>query len=531
MVQSSTAADDSASLRQQTRKRLAVELDAMELHRSFGVRDRLARAAELEATAISANDMLSAMRARLVHADMLQRVGEMPRAVELAVEVHRWAMAEQAHLLLARSHLVLSTMFEVIGEPASSLDHAVRGMDLVDEHATPRRRGELVMRLADALAFSGLAHQARRRYAEAGYLFGSINDRELSLIVLNNTAVLESEQGNAIEAAQAARKLQRTATAHEMNADFAETIARAHLVAGDLPAAEAAARLGQELMLEHGDTTAIAPAELSMTLAEILLASGRVEAAQAELDDCRTICEQRGLAGMGARALELQARLHAARNDFRAAYDTYREFHAATVALHSQQQETAARSREAVLRTTEALRNAEHFRIEARVDPLTDLYNRRFVNEVLPQWLAQHAEQPGTTLAVALLDLDHFKDVNDRFSHATGDQVIHVAARTFAQLVGGSSDVSFIARIGGEEFLLVDRQRGRHGVAELVERLRRVLAERDWSDVAAGVNVTLSAGIAFAQHGDTVGALLERADQQLYAAKAAGRNRVMPSTV
>lgn len=501
-------------------------LSELEMHRSIAVRDRLALARALETEAIATGHVEAAMRARLVVADMLQRVGETPTAVQMAADVHRWAAGERAIHVLGRSHLVLSTIFEMVGEPASSLDHAVRGVDLLDEHSTPRERGLFVLRLADALAFSGLGHQARRRYTEAAYLFAALNDRERSLILLNNLAVMESELGNAEAAAEAADRLEREADAEEMNPDFAETIARARLVSGALVAAETAARRGQALMLEQGDTSAVAPAELSMTLAEILLASGRFDEAQAELARCQTICSERGLAGMGARALEVRARLHASRGEFELAYQAHREFHAATDALHSQQHETAARSREAVLRTTEALRDAEQFRIQARVDPLTDLYNRRFVDETLPAWLTQ-AQAGDGPLTVALIDLDHFKQVNDRYSHATGDQVIHLVARTFAQVIGTAADEVFVARLGGEEFLVVDRAHGPATVTATIERLRDTLDCRDWSAVAHGLHVTMSAGLAVAGPTDTVASLLEQADQQLYAAKAAGRNRVV----
>lgn len=504
---------------------LATELTELESHRSADVRSRLEAARQIEATALAAGETEATMRARLVTADMLQRIGEGATGVQLAAEVQAWAAGAGARSVLARSHLVLSTMFEGIGDPPSSLDHAVQAMDLLPQDAPTDVRGKFVMRLADALAYAELSQQARRRYSEAQDLFRACGDRERMLILLNNLAVLETDLGEPSAAAAAADELERQAGADDMNPDFAETIARARLVAGDLEAAERSARAGHELLAVQGDTTAVAPAEMSMTLAEILLASGRLDEAQTELDRCAEVCRQRNLGGFATRAKEVQARLYAAGGDYEQAYYAHRDFHAAATALHSRQSETAARSREALFRTTEARREADQFRLQARVDPLTDLYNRRFVDETLPAWLAEVSANNDLSLTVALVDLDHFKLVNDQYSHAVGDQVIHLVARAFARAVGTRTD-AFVARIGGEEFLVADRSRRPSAVAQMIERLRLDLATHDWTAVAPRLRVTVSAGVAVAGPGDTVRTLLERADQQLYAAKAAGRNRV-----
>ena len=508
---------------------LATELTALESHRSADVRSRLEAARQIEATALAAGETEAAMRARLVTADMLQRIGEGATGVQLAAEVQAWAAGAGARSVLARSHLVLSTMFEGIGDPPSSLDHAVQAMDLLPQDAPTNVRGRFVMRLADALAYAELIQQARRRYTEAQDLFRACGDRERLLILLNNLAVLETDLGEPTAAAAAADELERQAGADDMNPDFAETIARARLVAGDLEAAERSARAGHELLAVQGDTTAVAPAEMSMTLAEILLASGRLDEAQNELDRCAEVCRQRNLGGFATRVKEVQARLYAAAGEYEQAYHAHRDFHAAATALHSRQSEAAARSREALFRTTEARREADQFRLQARVDPLTDLYNRRFVDETLPSWLAEVSANTDLSLTVALVDLDFFKLVNDQYSHAVGDQVIHLVARAFARAVGTRTD-AFVARIGGEEFLVADRSRRPSAVAQLIERLRLDLATRDWTSVAPRLRVTVSAGVAMAAPGDTVRTLLERADQQLYAAKAAGRNRVVAET-
>ncbi|MFI5041817.1 MAG: GGDEF domain-containing protein, partial [Acidimicrobiales bacterium] len=113
-----------------SRERLAAVLDELEYHRASEVQARLERAirAEHDAGAIDAPDL--EMRARLVQADMLQRTGRVTEASGLATEVNRWARQHGPQALLARSHLVLSSVLEGIGDAAACLDHALRAVDL-----------------------------------------------------------------------------------------------------------------------------------------------------------------------------------------------------------------------------------------------------------------------------------------------------------------------------------------------------------------------------------------------------------------
>lgn len=499
-------------------------LTQLEWARSSGVEARLQIARQVEEEATSQDDSVAAARARLVVADMLHRVGDIATATAMAVEVHTWASTHNAPLVVARSHLVLSSIFEGIGDPAASLDHAVRAVDQLDNTVAIRERGVYLLRLADALAFDGSEAEARRWYAEAQTLFTIAEDHEQLLILLNNLTVLESECGDGARAAAAAAALQRACSEQDMNSDFAETIARAHLVNGEFVAAEHSARDGKAMLARDGDTKATAQAEMALTLAEILLAQARLDEAQAELAECVSWCDRRSLSGMRVAAMEVAARLHAARGDHQRAYDAHRDYHSAEVALRSQQNRAAARTREALFRTTEARRQAELFRMQARVDPLTEVYNRRFVDETLPMWLADIHDAATHTLSVVLIDLDHFKQVNDLYSHPVGDGVIRAVALHLTDSLAPASADSFVARLGGEEFLVVHRSTGPQEIVEWVDRVRHELETRDWTDLAPGLQLTISAGVVIAHRGETQEDILQRADRLLYAAKAAGRN-------
>jgi diguanylate cyclase (GGDEF)-like protein len=150
---------------------------------------------------------------------------------------------------------------------------------------------------------------------------------------------------------------------------------------------------------------------------------------------------------------------------------------------------------------------------QAETDPLTGLLNRRGLDAALSE------VQAGDVVVV--VDLDHFKLVNDRHGHAFGDTVLVEFAQALGEVVR-ASDV--VARLGGEEFVLVLRQGASRGAASAVlHRLRE-----SWH--RTGHEVTWSAGVAVQAAGDDAYEALQRADRAVYAAKAAGRNRVVTSS-
>jgi diguanylate cyclase len=160
-------------------------------------------------------------------------------------------------------------------------------------------------------------------------------------------------------------------------------------------------------------------------------------------------------------------------------------------------------------------------RLEARRDPLTRLGNRREVDDRWPVLVAQ-CRANGKPLAVAMLDLDRFKQINDRFGHAIGDDVLVAMARLLRENTR-SADIG--ARVGGEEFLLVLPDTDSHGAFEICERLRQRVATYPWNELAEGLSVTLSIGLACAPPYDP-DELTARADAALYDAKTQGRNCV-----
>ncbi|RDZ27755.1 GGDEF domain-containing protein [Lysobacter silvisoli] len=153
---------------------------------------------------------------------------------------------------------------------------------------------------------------------------------------------------------------------------------------------------------------------------------------------------------------------------------------------------------------------------QTRTDALTGLANRRAFNVALEQAL-----QAGREVAVAVVDVDHFKVVNDVHGHATGDEVLRDVAGVL-RATGAASGL--VARYGGEEFVWLIYDRALADAALQCEYLRQAVAHATQT-----LAVTVSVGVAVAQDGDSAERLFARADQALYAAKRGGRNRVVAS--
>src|SRR5688572_3012146 len=156
-------------------------------------------------------------------------------------------------------------------------------------------------------------------------------------------------------------------------------------------------------------------------------------------------------------------------------------------------------------------------------DELTAAYNRRFLLETLARERSR-AERLAEPFSVCLVDLDHFKSINDTHGHGAGDAVL----RHFAALAPrGLRGIDTFGRFGGEEFLLVLPGTDRQGALAVAERLRAATEATAWPDLPAGQRVTVSVGVATHAKGEDVTNLLHRADQALYQGKHAGRNRVV----
>jgi GGDEF domain-containing protein len=199
-------------------------------------------------------------------------------------------------------------------------------------------------------------------------------------------------------------------------------------------------------------------------------------------------------------------------------------------------------------RNAELAAGIERVRRHAERDHLTNSYSRQFILELVGREKAR-ADRSGESLCICMLDIDHFKDMNDRYGHLTGDRILAAfsrrvrgALRTMDTLngaglptdIGGedggspASGRSALGRVGGEEFIVVLPETSLRGALKCAERLRKAVVRRPFEGLH---QVTVSVGIAEYRVGETVTSLIGRADEALYGAKNAGRNRVHCATV
>ena len=205
-----------------------------------------------------------------------------------------------------------------------------------------------------------------------------------------------------------------------------------------------------------------------------------------------------------------------------------------TMDQHRQQrdereQEVAARLHSLAERVAHMEQEAQGFREhleeqrqKALIDPLTGLPNRAAWSERLEHEIGQW-QQHGNTLMLAMLDLDHFKRINDNYGHLAGDKVLKIIASVLRKRLRGTD---FIARFGGEEFVLLMPSTVPANGLKLLETLRAAIEACPFHFRGEPVTITLSIGLAAFKPGEHSDLVLKRADQALYRAKNAGRNRV-----
>jgi diguanylate cyclase (GGDEF)-like protein len=230
------------------------------------------------------------------------------------------------------------------------------------------------------------------------------------------------------------------------------------------------------------------------------------------------------------------AKIYERNGDPARALEHYKAFHALYVQVASESAQRGARVTAVRWETAQATARAEQERARAealsstnlelsrqtedllqqsREDPLTGLANRRAMERLLEAGLGNRS--------VAMIDVDHFKLVNDKYSHLVGDAVL----RELGKILRASCRAGDTAiRYGGEEFALLLHLVDEEDIRATAERVRAAVEGHDWAAIAPELSITVSIGVASGADAETVAEVLEIADKRLYRAKEAGRNRV-----
>ncbi|MEV6299323.1 GGDEF domain-containing protein [Actinoplanes sp. NPDC051861] len=504
------------------------------LLRGFDVAAAMALAAEAEAAAHATGDRSVLAEALLIVATCRRYRDEYPEALTAAlraVELFRGLGLPAAE---ARARGEVARLLVSSGEPAEALPECLTALELAEAGGDLGAFVPVLTALGCvylALQQLDLALEACERGAETARLIGD----EYADGILHDTAacvlLAMAEQARANGDEEGAVRVALEATERSR---AAMVIARRH--GNRRHEATAVANLAEGLSLAGHAENALATLEswqldpsldTTYTITHhldtrglICLTLDRHDEAIALFTRAIEIAESKSAAMMSCEHL---AAAYEQGGDVAAALAAYKKFHHLFREVVSEAAQRNARVAAVRLETDQAKARAEEERRRAdslqRValeDPLTGLANRRHLDEQLIAGVAGRA--------VALIDVDRFKRVNDSFSHQVGDEVLR---RLAGLLRAGCRDADLVARHGGEEFAVLLHELSTTEAMAATERIRHAVETYPWDDVAPGLVVTVSIGVAVGAESGDAAELLALADRRLYAAKNSGRNRVI----
>ncbi|MGH2859149.1 MAG: diguanylate cyclase, partial [Solirubrobacteraceae bacterium] len=273
-----------------------------------------------------------------------------------------------------------------------------------------------------------------------------------------------------------------------------------------------ASRLGEDSLARLGDRLPQMRSLILTTLAAALRDAGRIEDAYDALERSAEL-EREAFRDLSSLQLRLERALVQAG------------------AARRQSAALAARNRQLAQAHAELERRAgqlevlqEELREQVERDWLTGVYNRRRLAKELDRLSRERLALP---FSIAVLDLDRFKSINDRFGHAAGDQVLVRAAGLLCDVL---RETDTVIRSGGEEFLVLMPQTGARAAATCCARISEAIRGESWERIAPGLSVTTSVGLACTRSRGDLEALIRLADQRLYEAKRTGRDRVVSAS-
>lgn len=472
--------------------------------------------------------------------------GEIDVAMALAAEVCDAASQAAQRLWLARAQTIEARCLAAAGESHAALDLALMALQELerlgrsDDDARAAQQAAVMALGVVYLRLDDLAH-AMQWCLRGADLARSLRDPSAHSGAIDTVACVHSALAARARSAgdhEEAERCERLAIACSTEA-VAEAAKAGHVdyetsavlnLAESLTLVGEAPRALQLLRDWEAKHPAALPRQLSHlhdSLGQVLLALGRPEEAAAALELALRRCDSDVFRAVVVEHLSLAFERC---GRWREALAQYKAFHALQSRISTERAQRSARV--AVARmdiererararhldsSNKALRRrAEDLARQANEDPLTGLPNRRQVDHLLALW-----PRP---IALALIDVDHFKQVNDRFSHAVGDLVLRQLA---AILRSTCRPRDVAARLGGEEFVLVLECSGGADPSAAAERLREAVEGFRWETICAGLRVTVSIGLARAAEAADGPGLLAVADGRLYAAKRTGRNRLV----
>jgi diguanylate cyclase (GGDEF)-like protein len=479
--------------------------------------------------------------------------GQALRWVDVAL---RAAHAVGDHVRECRAHVQHARVLNDLGETMEALSAADAAQRAALVSQEPESEAAALEAVADTQWSMAQWDGALQSYARMLELARGLGNLELQAIAHGGLGGVNHFLG---DSAGSDGDDQLAAHHFRIAAAEAQAYARCAVAAGDRHGQRTATHNHAVALLGMGDTAA-ARAALREAMAAgherrgsdyalALKNLGSVDVAEGLLDDARAhfvealeLSEQQGQAHHGMACCDSLVEVCEAAGDLAAALAYHRRFHALYVQVASKAAHVRAGAMAVKFDTDRAKAAAETQRARAEAlharheslseeaerlvllsleDPLTGVGNRRRLDATLSSVFDQ--PEGRRHYSMALLDIDHFKQVNDSFSHQVGDMVLQ---RIGAILRAQSRRHDVVARFGGEEFAVVLQGLDAKESASTCERIRRAIENEPWSDLAPSLRVTASIGLAHAAECQDASSLVALADSRLYAAKRGGRNRV-----
>jgi diguanylate cyclase (GGDEF)-like protein len=541
----STAPSDAAALRVALAQALAQE--SQDAPAALQWAEALATQAEALA------DPLLLHEAWLVVGQLQASTGQYPQAMELFLRCQGFFEANPTPDLLAKAYNGIGLVYGNTGQIESALTYYQKAFE-----ATTNPRDRLNYRAHMAIASGNLGYwqQAAAEFKDIlhEYQYNVTPDSISSIFGIKVYAlyclqkfaeakIVEDPhlaRQNFLEVIEKSTELLIEVDKHgirHLNWEIYEMIAQNHFNLGDMKAARTAALEVERQAIAVGRPDG----QISSLLifADVELADQRYMQSINCFQKALEIAEDIGVIGIRTRIYNGLTKAYAALGQFEPALRYHRLFHEFEMRKKS---EAAARRAELFSLQLVGERNrleAQYQRERAETlerlnqqllqqshtDVLTGIANRRYFREVFDERFYA-AVQTNTIVSVVIFDLDHFKQINDRFSHAIGDAVLARVGEVLRQHEFIPAHPTIAARYGGEEFVLLFIRDAATTVAAC-EHLRQAIANHAWGEIHPQLAVSASFGVAQYAQDPSPDHLLARADAALYTAKAAGRNRVI----
>jgi diguanylate cyclase (GGDEF)-like protein len=522
-------------------------------------------ATRAETLAHELDDRKALIQALRLLVALYSREGQPELAVNVGQEALQWLRDSDDDAGRADLLCNIAACFLELGLNEDALSHVSEGVNAARKAGDPRLLCQAYNRVGTANGQLGQFEEAKRFFNDALLIARELQNAEELYRTLNNFGVVAAlsfdaarDRGDALGAATSIAQARGFAeealqVAQASGNSYREAMCLSNLgrylgLSGEIGPAFELLDEAYAMAMKHGHKALALTCDSQR--AEILVAAGRHHQAIPIL-----LMSLERAASLFASPLMFDLRLqlykaYKARGSTAEALAQHELYHALVKAQLEQRSHTQSRlllnrleldqarfgaeraQREANLQRGRAERMQAHTeRLEAEAaelgrnllaDALTGLGNRRQIDRGLPT-LLQHAASSGITLSVAVLDIDHFKTVNDRFGHPVGDAVLKTLADILRKTLRAGD---MMARMGGEEFLIALVDTPSQYARDTCERLRVDVERHAWDDLAVGLLVTVSIGLCTQVTSVDTAEILARADAALYKAKHAGRNQV-----